>query len=126
MCDLEETKEKLDRQLFNADDRLLGGSYDEQEVNRLKHEIHVVDEKLSSLESDVNVVTMRAQEENRNMFLKRKKIHQDLIELSRNEPPISLKRAIILSSNDICEDCDMFKKRVNNYFHLNIEMNWRI
>lgn len=86
----------------------------------------MIDEKLSSLESDANVVAMRAQEENKHMLLKRKKIHQDLIELSRNEPPISLKRAVILSSNEICEDCDMIKKRVNNYFQLNIEMNWCI
>lgn len=126
VCDLEETKVKLDCQLFSADDLLLGGSYSEQEVNRLKYEIHVIDEKLSLLESDVNVVAMRAQKENKNMFLKRKKVHQELIELSRNKPPISLKRAVILSSNDICEDCEKFKKRVNNYFQLNIEMNWCI
>ena len=124
MCDLEKRKVKLDRQLFDADDRLLGDSYHEQEVKRLKHEIHVIDEELLSLESDANVAAWRAQEKKKRVLLKREKIHQDLIELSRNEPPISLKRAVILSSNKICKDCDMFKKRVNYCFQLNIEMSW--
>ena len=126
VCDLEERKVKLDRQLFDADDRLLGNSYDEQEVKRLKHEIHAIDEELLSLESDANVAAMRAQEKKKRMLLKREKIHQDLMELSRNEPLVSLKRAVILSSNEICKDCDRFKKRVNYRFQLNIEMSWCI
>lgn len=35
VCDLEERRAELNLQLFEADDRLLGGSYDEQEVIRL-------------------------------------------------------------------------------------------
>ncbi|KAL9101739.1 MAG: hypothetical protein Q9163_003037 [Psora crenata] len=124
VCDLEERKVKLGLQLLNADDRLLGDSYDEQEVKRLKHKIHVIDEELLSLESDAKVASMRAQEKKKRVLLKREKIHQDLIELSKNEPPISLKRAVILSSNKICKDCDMFKERVNWFFELNIEMRW--
>ncbi|KAF2802854.1 uncharacterized protein BDZ99DRAFT_400850 [Mytilinidion resinicola] len=124
--DLEERKVQLDGQLFEADDRLLDDSYDEHEVKRLKHEIYAIDEELLSLESDANVAAMRAQEKKKRLLLKSEKIHQDLMELSRNEPPISLKRAVILSSNEICEDCDMFKKRVNDCFQLNIEMSWCI
>lgn len=124
VCELEQRKVKLDHQLFDADDRLLGESYDEQEVKRLRHEIHAIEEELLSLESDANVAAMRAQEKKKRMLLKREKIHQNLMELSRNEPPISIKRAVILSSNEICEDCDMFKKRVNDCFQLNIEMSW--
>ena len=122
VCDLKERKVELDSQLFDADDRLLGDSYDEQEVKRLKHEIHVINEELLSLEPDASVAAMRAQEKKKSVLLKRKKIHQDLIELSRNQPPISLKRAVILSSNQICEDCDMFKQKVNYCFQLNIEL----
>lgn len=124
VCDLQERKVELDCQLFDADDRLLGDSYDVQEVKRLKHEIHVIDEELLSLELDANVASMRAQEKTKSVLLKREKIHQDLIELSRKQPPISLKRAVILSSNEICKDCDIFKQRVNYYFQLNIEMSW--
>lgn len=124
VCSLEERKTKVDRQLSNADDRWLGDSYDEQEVNRLKHEIRAIDEELSSLESDSNVARMRAQEKKRRMLLKREKMHQNLMELSDNEPPVSLKQAVILSSNRICEDCDNLRKLVNAYFQLNIEMEW--
>ncbi|KAF2245693.1 hypothetical protein BU26DRAFT_607888 [Trematosphaeria pertusa] len=126
VCDLEERKVELDSQLFNADDRLLGDSYDEQYVKRLKHEIYAIDEELLSLESDDTVVAMRAQEEKRRMMLKSEKIHQDLMELSRKELPISLKRAVILSSNEICDDCDKFKESVNHHFQLDIEMHWCI
>lgn len=40
VCELEERKVRLDHQLFDTDDRLLGDLYNEQEVKRLKHEIH--------------------------------------------------------------------------------------
>jgi len=70
---------------------LLSDSYDEQEVKRLKHEIHMIDEELLSLETDTNVTAMRAQEKKKHMLLKREKMHQDLMKLSRNEPSISLK-----------------------------------
>ncbi|KAG9254330.1 uncharacterized protein F5Z01DRAFT_102498 [Emericellopsis atlantica] len=126
VCDLEERKSELDLQLFDADDLVLGDSYDEQEVKRLKHEICVIDEELLSLDSDADVATMRAQKEEHRRLLKRQKIHQDLIELSKKEPSISLTQAVILSSNKICEDCDNFKEKVNDYFQLNIEMSWRI
>jgi hypothetical protein len=123
VCDLEERKVELDCQLFNADDRLLGDSYDEQEIKRLKHEICAIDEELSSLRSDASLAAMRTQEKKKHMLLKREEKHRDLMELSENEPPVSLKSAVILSSNKICEDCDMFRKRVNDYFQLDVEMS---
>lgn len=124
--DLEERKAKLDLQLFDADDRLLGDAYDEQDVKRLQHEIRAIDEELSSLESDADVARIRAQEQKKYMLLERRKVHQDLVELGRHAPPISLKRAVILSSNKICEDCAIFSKRVNDCFQLNIELTWCI
>lgn len=126
VCDLEKMKINLDRQLFSADDRLLGDSYDEQEVNRLKHEIRTIDEELSRLESDTFVATMRAQQKKERKLLKKEQTHRDLMGLSENEPPISLKSAVILSSNMICQDCDNFRKMVNAHFQLNIEMNWKL
>lgn len=126
VCGLEERKEKLAHELFGADDRLLGDSYDEQAVARLNHDIRAIDEALSSHESDAHVATMRNREKKKRMLLKREKIHQSMMELSRNEPPISLRKAVILSSNKVCEDCDTFRKKANDYFQLNIEMNWVI
>jgi hypothetical protein len=121
VCDLEKRKVKLNFQLSDAEDP---DSYDEQEVTRLKHEIRVVDEELSSLKSDTHVATMRAQEKRLLTLLKRKSLHEDLMKLSENEPPVSLKEAVILSSNQICDDCDTFKRRVNDWFQLNIELSW--
>ncbi|KAL6786863.1 hypothetical protein J3E68DRAFT_440947 [Trichoderma sp. SZMC 28012] len=126
VCRLEEMKIDLDRQLFSADDQLLGEAYDEQEVKRLKRKIHVIDKQLSRLESDTFVATMRAQQKKQRKLLKKEQTHWDLMELSGNEPPISLKSAVILSSNMICQDCDNFRKMVNDHFQLHIEMNWRI
>lgn len=84
----------------------------------------MIDEELLSLHSDADVIRMRAQEKKKRMLLKREKIQGDLIELSRNEPHISLRRAVILSSNKICEDCNMFNQRVNHFFKPSIEMKW--
>lgn len=123
--DLEERKAILNRQLFEVNDRLLGDSYDAREVQKLKHEICAIDEQLSSLEWDADVAAMRAKEKEMNMLSKKSEMHHDLVELSRHEPPISLKRAVVLSSNKICGDCDMFKRKVNECFQLDIEMNWR-
>ncbi|OPB41547.1 hypothetical protein A0O28_0082670 [Trichoderma guizhouense] len=126
VCRLEEMKIDLGRQLFSADDQLLGDSYDEQEVKRLKRKIHVIDKQLSRLESDTFVATMRTQQKKERKLLKKEQTHWDLMWLSEDEPPISLKSAVILSSNMICQDCDKFRKLVNANFQLYIEMNWRI
>ncbi|KAL6823022.1 hypothetical protein J3E69DRAFT_305131 [Trichoderma sp. SZMC 28015] len=126
VCRLEEMKIDLDRQLFGADDQLLGESYNEQEVKRLKRKICVIDKQLSRLESDTFVATMRTQQKKERKLLKKEQTHWDLMGLSENEPPISLKSAVILSSNMICQDCDNFRKMVNDHFQLHIEMNWRI
>jgi len=124
VCDLEERKVELNRRLFDADDQLLDDCYDAGKVKKLKHQIDAVDEQLSNLESNVNVAAMRTKEKELGMLSKKYETHQDLMELSRYEPRISLKRAVILSSNEICEDCDMFRKKVENWFQLNIDMNW--
>ncbi|KAJ6282174.1 hypothetical protein J3E71DRAFT_174259 [Bipolaris maydis] len=125
VCDLEDKKAELNRELFDADDRLLGDCYDEREVEELKHKIDAIDEQLSNLELDANVAAMRAKEKNIGILSKKNKLHQHLMELSRHQPGISLKQAVILSSNKICDDCDMFKRKVNNYFRLKVDMDWR-
>ncbi|EUC41139.1 hypothetical protein COCMIDRAFT_40654 [Bipolaris oryzae ATCC 44560] len=125
VCDLEEKRGELNRRLFDADDQLLGDCYDEQEVETLKHEIDAINEQLSTLELDANVAAMRATEKEIGILSKRNEMHQRLMELSRHQPRISLKQAVILSSNKICDDCDMFKRKVNSYFQLEIDMNWR-
>jgi hypothetical protein len=114
VCNLDETKGELNRSL--------GGSCDKQEIQRLRNQIRVIDQKLLVLESDANVAVMRAKQKEKAILLKRDKRHGKLMQLSRNEPRFSLKRAVILSSNEICKDCEMFKKRVNRSFGLDIDI----
>jgi ankyrin repeat protein len=123
--DLEEKKEALGHELFEADDLLLGDAYDAREVKRLKDEIHAIEREISSLELDVNVIAMRAQERELSELWKRQEMHQNLMELAAHKPSTRLNRAVILSSNEICGDCEKFKERVNKFFGLEIEMEWR-
>lgn len=122
---LEEKKEALGHELFEADDRLLEDAYDAREVKRLKNEIHVIEREIASLEFDVDVTAMRAQEKELGKLWKKKETHQNLMELVVHEPSVYLNRAVILSSNEICGDCEKFKEKVNEFFGLQIEMEWR-
>ncbi|KAH8635751.1 ankyrin repeat protein [Alternaria alternata] len=126
MYDLECERKALDHELFNADDRLLEDAYDAQEVQRLKNKIHAIEREISNLETDVDVATMRAQERRLDNFWRRYKMHEELRALSASEPSINLKRAVILYSSEICRDCEKFKERVNEFFGLGIEMEWRL
>ena len=67
---LKKKKVKLDRQFFNADDRLLGDSYDKQDIKRLKYKIYTIDKELLSLKLNINVAAIRAQEKKKNIFKK--------------------------------------------------------
>lgn len=125
VCALEKKKANLDLQLFDADDSLLGDAYDKEEVKRLKNEIGATEKEMSSLESHTDVAAMRAQERKISMFEKKERAHQDLMELSESEPGVSLRRAVILSSNKICGDCEKFTEKVNKVFKLDIVLSWR-
>jgi hypothetical protein len=70
------------------------------------------------------VVEMSARQQERDELLERKKKHQRLMDLSRRATAGSLRSAVILSSTDICTDCEKFKDRVNGFFDLNIEMEY--
>jgi hypothetical protein len=124
VCSLEREKEERDLELFNADDSLLGDSYDKEKVAALKECIRAIDEQLSRLESNSSVAAMRVQEKMEQQLLERNQRHQNLMRLSENEPSTTLKEAVILSSNPMCGDCEKFKAQVNTHFGLNIEMTW--
>ncbi|KAI8939285.1 hypothetical protein NX059_005111 [Plenodomus lindquistii] len=124
MHELDEKKEALGRELFQADDRLLEDAYDAREVKKLKDGIHVIEREISSLEFDDDVAAMRTQEKELGKLWKRKEMHQNLMELVAHEPFACLNRAVILSSNEICGDCENFKERVNELLGLKIEMKW--
>lgn len=124
VCALETSKETLNLELFDADDLLLGDDYDAQEVKRLKDDITAIDAELLNLYSNTTVARLKFSIKTKHTLLEQRKKHEDLRELSMNEPSISLRRAVILSSNKVCTDCALFKRRTNDYFQLGIEMNW--
>ncbi|KAI0388518.1 DYW family of nucleic acid deaminases-domain-containing protein [Xylariaceae sp. FL0594] len=119
VCDLEKRKIALSDQLIVA--RNLQQT---EEVKRLKREIHAIIEELAAFESDPYVFEIRATKKELRILQERGNIHYQLMNLRRIEPPISLKQAVILSSNKICDDCGIFKKKVNDFLNLEIEMHW--
>jgi hypothetical protein len=53
-----------------------------------------------------------------------KQITEGLIDMSESPPPISLTKAVILISSGnsiICDDCGLFKDKVNQHFGLSIK-----
>ncbi|KAI1125305.1 hypothetical protein F5Y10DRAFT_284362 [Nemania abortiva] len=127
---LEEKKAKLedefDSKHWDENNNWTSFPRDNPQLKRLEHEVREIDEERTILDSDVNLARIRAQQENIDTLLRKKNIHDDLIAMSKNQPPISLKEAVILSSNTICSDCAMFKEKVNSHFQLNIEMSWQV
>ncbi|KAH6956206.1 hypothetical protein DER45DRAFT_614173 [Fusarium avenaceum] len=120
--DLESQKQKLERDLFQADDYLLGEEYDQEEVQDLTQKISKISKELSNLESDKDVTAIREKEKERMRLMARYRQHERLEELSRFQfqPHLSLKEAVILSSNSNCGDCESFREKVNNHFRLSI------
>lgn len=122
VSELEMQKETLEHDVFEADDYLLGEEYDQEKVQSLEHKISEISEELSNLESDKDVAAMRKKQKERIRLMERYRQHERLEELSRSpcQPPLSLRHAVILSSNPICLDCKSFMERVNKHFGLSI------
>jgi hypothetical protein len=118
--DLEKQKEKLERDLFQADDYLLREDYDQEKVQNLQQQVSQISRELSKLESDKDVTSMREKQKEMLRLTKRYEQHERLEELSTVLPPFSLRCAVILSSNQICPDCEKFRETVNEYFGLSI------
>jgi len=117
VCCLEQEKMELESQRSDEEDRLLDDCYDEEKVEKLKKDIQLIDEDLSSLTLNWTVASMRA-ERDRHL----RGLNRGLMELSKNEPATSLKEAVILSNNGMCPDCEEFIAQVNGYFQLEIEV----
>lgn len=64
-------------------------------------------------------------QEHANEISMREGLDTRLVELSKHEPPISLRQATILISNVPCVDCEQFTTKVNDFFQLNILLSCR-
>ncbi|KAI0430524.1 hypothetical protein F5Y09DRAFT_341577 [Xylaria sp. FL1042] len=111
--------------LFAAaeDELLLDSTGDIENVEGLRQQLHEIDEELGVLELQHDVRSVRSKEEAVRKLEEKYLLHEMLMKLSKNGPKASLKEAVILTSNEICDDCRRFKDSVNRYFNLRIEID---
>ncbi|PYI36410.1 hypothetical protein BP00DRAFT_332404 [Aspergillus indologenus CBS 114.80] len=116
---LRERKDALDHELFDGDKKLIG-----------KHDkIKALELELKSVESTLNelIATTRARpllklEARLKILHQRRAKHADLIKMAYAPPPASLTEAVILISSPPCQDCIIFKNKVNKRFGLSIQL----
>ena len=125
LYNLEREKKMLELELFDKDDSLLGDEYDEKKVKQPRGDIKNVKKQLSELESCADVMRIRELEHQLQNLKQRQAVHQRLIDMSKNPPPVSLTKSVILISSGsgvICPDCKLFKAKVNRCLGLSIEL----
>ncbi len=124
LYDLESRGKTLELELFNEDDCLRGGKYDEK-VKQLRVDVQNVKKQMSGLEPHAEVKHMRGLECQLRRLDRRKAMHQRVIDMAKIRPPVSLTKAVILISSpryEICDDCRSFNDLVNQRFGLSIEL----
>ncbi|KAJ5713715.1 uncharacterized protein N7483_010896 [Penicillium malachiteum] len=122
---LQHDRKQLKARLWDKDDRLLGDKYDEALVQRLKNEVAVADDQIALLKSCPDVQKLRAQGRQIRLWENKETLRRRLNRMSTKEPERTLRGASILISSpgrNICEDCLLFKDRVNHCFGLSIEL----
>ncbi|KAJ5923536.1 hypothetical protein N7454_008781 [Penicillium verhagenii] len=122
---LQSDRKRLENELWDKDDRLLGDEYDEALAQRLKNEAAVTDDQIALLENRPEVQKLRALERQIQQWEINEKLHERLSRMSTKVPEKALRGVTILISSpnhNICDDCLLFKDRVNRYFSLSIEL----
>ncbi|KAI0198664.1 hypothetical protein F4808DRAFT_253444 [Astrocystis sublimbata] len=123
---LQQRKEILPMQILDAEDELqCDGVGSAADIERLKQQLDKINKELAALELQDDVRSVRSQEEVVRRLEGKIELHEELMKLSKNEPKTSSKEAAILTSNEICDDCKRFKDKVNRYFKLRIEIEYR-
>lgn len=126
LYELQDEKTRLERELFNADERLLEEEYDEELIEELKSRIGILNEQGIPLEARREVKRIRALQRQVRVYERKMAVHQRLNRISKLAPAASLSRATILISSpsyNVCEDCMAFKNKVNSFFGLSIELH---
>jgi len=118
---LENEQNRLDCELWNADEGLLGDEYDEGKVKHLENDNENIKSQITCLESHSEVKEARRLEREREALAALSQKSR-LYEIA---PPVSLTNPVIFISSykrEICEDCSRFKDRVNQSLGLSIEL----
>ena len=109
LFDTEKALEKLESELFNADDRLLGDEYDGRKVLQLKSAVELTKREIEELNLCAEVKDIRKLQSKLEQLEQGKALHKRLIDMAHDSPPPSLKTAAIFISSPICDDCRKFK-----------------
>lgn len=116
---LRKRKEDIEYELFDGEEKLVGKH---DEIKALELELKSVETTLHRLIASSQARPL-LQLESRLMILnQRLRRHSDLIEMTNAPPPTSLAEAVILISSSPCQDCIMFKDKVNEFFGLFLQL----
>ncbi|KAJ4334112.1 hypothetical protein N0V95_009243 [Ascochyta clinopodiicola] len=127
---LEAAKDKLEWDMMSARDELSDADDGPQKsdirskIEQMKAQIQQMDKDRRSLEIEADVLEIRHQQKKQRLLLEQERLEGCLMDMSQHPPVLSLTRAVIWSSNEVCGDCEGFKTAVNKHFGLNIELTW--
>lgn len=112
-------KKDLERELFDGDEKLVGKH---DEIKALELELKSVKTTLNRLIATPQARPFLKLESRLKILNQRLARHTDLIDMAKAPPPASLAEAVILISSPPCQDCIVFKDKVNKFFGLSIQL----
>ncbi|OOF90491.1 hypothetical protein ASPCADRAFT_211962 [Aspergillus carbonarius ITEM 5010] len=116
---LKERKDVLDHELFDGDEKLIGKH---DKIKTLELELKSVESTLDGLIAITRARPLLKLEARLKILHQRRDKHADLIDMADAPPPASLTEAVILISSPPCQDCIVFKDKVNKRFGLSIQL----
>lgn len=119
MTSLRKRKEDLEHELFDGDEKLVGKI---DKIGALKLELKSVETTLNRLITSPQAGPFLELESRLEVLNQRLHRHTDLIDMANTPPPASLTEAVILISSPPCQNCIMFKDKVNSFFGLSIQL----
>lgn len=122
---LRKDKKNLEHEFFVKDDPLPGEEYNEALVEDLKRRIASLNEQDAALEKKTEVQDVKAREHQVQILEHEKDVHCRLNRLSKKAPENTLTLATIFISSPkytICDDCALFKDKVNRELGLSIKL----
>ncbi|KAF7134056.1 hypothetical protein CNMCM5793_005685 [Aspergillus hiratsukae] len=119
VASLRKRKKDLDHELFDGDEKLVGKH---DEIKALELELESVETALNQLMATPQARPFLMLESRVKILNQRLDRHSDLINMANAPPPASLAEAVILISSPPCQDCIMFKDKVNKFFGLSIQL----
>ncbi|KAJ5748901.1 uncharacterized protein N7511_010597 [Penicillium nucicola] len=116
---LRNRKKDLEYELFDGDEKLVGKH---DQIGALELELKSVEITLNRLIASPQAGPLLRLESQLEILTHQKDRHGDLIRMANAPPPASLTKAVILISSPPCQDCIMFRDKVNSFFGLSLQL----